>query len=197
MNTVQLATTSQGQISWQGISDAFGKTILNANNQITMNLRFPGQYFDQEANLNDNYFRNYNFELGRYLQADPIGLEGGWNPYTYVSGNPINRVDPMGLQVSQGLINKFLNACGSYIADKAGGTSLLSCASLPIWEACLACCTPRDGAKVNTYKEKCFTGCTEKGYCDAFIKILDSLPEEKRKEINDILDQIKNSEKDK
>lgn len=200
LNTVQLATTSQGQISWQGISDAFGKTILNANNQITMNLRFPGQYFDQEANLNYNYFRNYNFELGRYLQADPIGLEGGWNPYTYVSGNPINRVDPMGLLVGQGLINKFLNACGSYIADKLGSTNPFDCTSMPIMEACVACCTPRDGVS-SQCRAECAFRCLESTYCLNYEKWLNSLPEEKRKEMvkraKDLQDQLTNSEKNK
>lgn len=35
--------------------------------------------------------------FARFIQADPIGPEGGPNVYTYVHGNPVGRVDPFGL----------------------------------------------------------------------------------------------------
>ena len=62
-----------------------------------INLRFPGQYFDAESRLHYNYFRDYNPATGRYVQSDPIGLDGGLNAYLYSSGSPVNAIDIYGL----------------------------------------------------------------------------------------------------
>jgi RHS repeat-associated protein len=66
---------------------------------VTFNLRYPGQYADAESGLFYNYFRSYNPTTGRYTQTDPIGLDGGWNRFSYVGGNPLLFVDPRGLDI--------------------------------------------------------------------------------------------------
>jgi len=60
-------------------------------------LRFPGQYFDRETNLAYNWMRDYDPGIGRYVEADPIGLDGGPNLYLYVAGNPLSGIDRLGL----------------------------------------------------------------------------------------------------
>jgi len=57
----------------------------------------PGQYFDQETGLHQNYFRDYDPKTGRYIQSDPVGLLGGTNTYAYVRSNPLRLKDPSGL----------------------------------------------------------------------------------------------------
>ncbi|MFN7857548.1 MAG: RHS repeat-associated core domain-containing protein, partial [Acidovorax sp.] len=58
------------------------------------------QYFDKETKLHYNYFRSYDSRTGRYTQGDPIGLDGGWNRFGYVGGDPLRYSDPKGLQVA-------------------------------------------------------------------------------------------------
>jgi RHS repeat-associated protein len=64
---------------------------------VTNNLRFPGQYQDQETELLQNWRREYMPQVGRYIEADPIGLGGGLNRYNYVNDNPVKFSDQSGL----------------------------------------------------------------------------------------------------
>lgn len=52
---------------------------------------------DKETNLHYNYYRDYDPQTGRYIQSDPIGLDGGPNTYLYANANPLMYIDPYGL----------------------------------------------------------------------------------------------------
>jgi RHS repeat-associated protein len=60
---------------------------------------FTGREWITELGLYDYRNRIYSSELGRFLQTDPIRFDAGdVNLCRYVSNNPINLVDPDGLQ---------------------------------------------------------------------------------------------------
>ena len=115
LNTPRKLTQPDGQVAWQWAYSAFGDeqptigakrftsestnptTGATSIPEVTFNLRYPGQYFDKETKLHYNYFRTYAPSTGRYTQGDPIGLDGGWNRFGYVGGNPLSYTDPSGL----------------------------------------------------------------------------------------------------
>ena len=92
----QIITDDAGSVVWQAEYLPFGKVNISVAN-IENNLRFPGQYYDAETGLHYNWNRYYSPETGRYIAADPIGLDGGINLYAYVGGDPVNGFDPEGL----------------------------------------------------------------------------------------------------
>lgn len=60
----------------------------------------PVQYTGRENDQTGLYFyraRYYDPQLKRFISEDPIGLAGGVNQYAYVGGNPVSKVDPLGL----------------------------------------------------------------------------------------------------
>ena len=58
---------------------------------------YTGQVWLPETGLYHYKNRAYHPELGRFMQTDPIGVSGGMNLYAYVGGDPVNFVDPLGL----------------------------------------------------------------------------------------------------
>ncbi len=81
LGTPKLLTNSAAKPVWQASYTPFGLAIINAdvdNNgvAVTLNIRFPGQYYDAESGLHYNWFRYYDPTIGRYVTSDPIGLAG-------------------------------------------------------------------------------------------------------------------------
>ena len=143
LNTPQKMTDSTQAVVWDAVYGPFGEASITKQPFFDNPLRFPGQYFDAETGLHQNWYRDYDPSIGRYLQSDPIGLAGGLNTYVYVESNPIVLIDPAGLRGGsmQHLINhqlgrtyremtslnivgsdQFFHCLAACRARKAGGT---------------------------------------------------------------------------
>jgi RHS repeat-associated protein len=98
-------TDEAGSVVWRATYDPFGDATVDEDpdgdgTMVTLNVRFPGQYYDNETGLHYNYFRYYDPSTGRYLTADPIGQNGGLNSYSYTENNPVNYTDRYGLETN-------------------------------------------------------------------------------------------------
>ena len=130
LNTPRQVVNDSAQVVWQWRYSGFGEEppttartrfadpATNPNPGTTnltvpgYNLRYAGQYFDEESGLHYNGYRTYDPRVGAYTQNDPIGLAGGLNRRSFVSGNPLGFMDPDGLQI---------------VAAAAGGSARLCC----------------------------------------------------------------------
>ena len=152
LNAPQKVTRpSDNSVRWSWDRDPFGTTTVNENpsglGTFSYNLRLPGQFYDTETGLRYNYFRDYDPAIGRYVQSDPIGLQGGINTYSYVNGNPILSIDPIGLaECKCTSAGKDYDARKGYYFDKFGWTPLPSISGR---FACLYNCTSEDGKSDN------------------------------------------------
>ncbi len=89
-------TTGDGTVVWSGRHSAYGITNVEIESR-GYPLRLAGQYHDGETGLHQNFFRDYDPEVGSYIESDPLGLGGGLNRYAYTEGNPIIQSDALGL----------------------------------------------------------------------------------------------------
>ncbi len=95
LDTPRRVADNTNTIVWEWESKPFGED--KPTGILALNLRFPGQYFDTETNKHYNINRDYDPVTGRYVQSDPIGLEGGVNTYVYGDATPLIKMDKNGL----------------------------------------------------------------------------------------------------
>lgn len=89
------ATDATGTKVWEATYLPFGG--VHTSSGANIDLRFPGQWFQSESGLHQNWMRDYDPTTGRYIQADRLGLVDGANVYGYVGQNPLYWVDPEGM----------------------------------------------------------------------------------------------------
>jgi len=98
-----LLSTANGTIQEQYDYDAFGfPYFYTANGGTPTNVKtrflFTGREWISDLRIYDYRNRQYQPEVGRFLQPDPKQFDAGdYNLYRYCHNDPVNRSDPMGL----------------------------------------------------------------------------------------------------
>lgn len=104
------ATDTNGRLVWRARHSSYGLATVAYTPTVKhpyafqLNLRLPGQYFDQETGWHDNGLRTYDPKRGEYLEPDPLGPLPNWRsgqlltqPFAYANHNPLIYADPLGL----------------------------------------------------------------------------------------------------
>ncbi|MFQ6916498.1 RHS repeat-associated core domain-containing protein [Veillonella rogosae] len=92
-------TDKDGNLLWFGNYTGWGH--LKKDERVYKNahqpFRLQNQYFDEETGLHYNLMRYYEPNVSRFVNQDPIGLDGGANFYQFASNAQI-WLDPLGLK---------------------------------------------------------------------------------------------------
>ena len=96
LSSITSLTDSSSTIVATDGYDAFGK-LSTSTGSVTNLLRYTGREFDLETGLYQYRARYYDQNVGRFLSEDPIGFSGSPDFYTYTDNNPVNWIDPYGL----------------------------------------------------------------------------------------------------
>ena len=91
-------TDKDGNLLWFGNYTGWGR--LKEETKVTGSayqpFRLQNQYADRETGLHYNFFRYYEPDAGRFVNQDPIGLQGGDNMYWFAP-NANQWIDILGL----------------------------------------------------------------------------------------------------
>jgi RHS repeat-associated protein len=107
VGSLRVVADSAGHMVKRIDYDSFGNIIADTNEGFAIPFGFAGGLHDRDTGLVRFGFRDYDPDVGRWTAKDPIFFAGGdTDLYGYVLNDPVNWIDPSGLQGSQwNLIN--------------------------------------------------------------------------------------------
>ena len=113
-----------GTLAAKYLYDPFGNMLAQSGSLASANrYRFSSKEWDSNSGLNYFGYRFYDPNLQRWPNHDPIGERGGINLYAYVGNNPVNRIDPLGLEGNP-ISSTLPGLSGAWNSDASGGGGL-------------------------------------------------------------------------
>ena len=105
LGSLKAVTDIQGNILKELTYDSFGNIVKDITYDsfpvLHVNFGFAGGLYDRDTKLTRFGYRDYDAETGKWTAKDPIRFNGGdVNLYGYVLNDPVNFVDPNGLDLS-------------------------------------------------------------------------------------------------
>jgi RHS repeat-associated protein len=109
-NSVRELTDANGNLVARYDYDPYGRRsqIYGTQSNDLADFGFTGFYFDQATGLDLTWFRAYDANLGRWLRRDPFGEAGGINLYQYGLNDPVDVLDPLGLNPHKLTIQSYI-----------------------------------------------------------------------------------------
>ena len=96
LGSIREMVDSSGTTQARYAYDPYGRRTLVSGTDLA-DFGFTGDYFHAATGLSLTQFREYDPNLGRWLSRDPLGEYAGINLYGYVTNDPINLIDSLGL----------------------------------------------------------------------------------------------------